>query len=872
MATGQYFSRLDRALRVDTLPAVDGRLSATIEFTLEDPASGETRRIAPEFQLMGPGDVTRLASGAILRRHPSPGTGDAEETKYALVEFAAMDLPWRYTPESPAGAKLRPWLVLVVGARGAEGISPRPDGTVRIGLEAQAAHPLASSWAWAHVHRVGTFERSRLLSPAELAPETSYLAAVVPAFTADGTDAWSGTRAVVLPCYDQWEFRTGPAGDFPSLARLLRKADLAELEQRGGRPFGRAEVAYHPRSGDPTVVLSAAGALRVPVENPPDPADAPPPASVAADVAALQTPISSPEGRDVITAPDYAGDFRLLDAAPAAGGWPVQLSEDPRVRGAAGLGAWTAIAWQDRIADAASVKLGDAAIAAERIRALALGVMASRSLWRRRVPEDPVHALAVLAPAFGRLPVSDAGSARTVLDAILLRHAATGGPQSPQFAPALFSSAGRRALRAGPARSALAAEGKTGLLPLVVAASGCPDATDPPDVFENRDPDPAADPLSAAKDAIYAATDHPDLAARVVDRLLGDGILDPAWLAAALKALRPGPDGRVDEHELNRVLDTRDHPPLDEPDGDWEEAPDEFAPDCAPVDLVGFGKAVMSGIDPSVDEPPAARRVFATLPGVRSMRPLEVEPELDIPLWSFLSSSSPDWMLPGVGDLAEHEVIGVETNPLFVQALLVGANSQTTGELRWRNVPLRPRSSPLRRFWQRAAGVPPTGGPDDVYDIRPLRFWPDGTPLGDAALTPTARGSEAVAVFKSPIFRRYPSTVVYLYDARPTVGDQPDWSNPPAENVTLEKPKRVDVTFAGRIGPEVTFFGFPVPASALAHHWVVLEEPPAGYRFKAAPEAGIRDINGVPDAENHSADFAHRRFALPVRVLIGPLA
>lgn len=864
--TGQYFGRFDRPLRVKAGAAEGGRLSAKVDIGIANLDGSDPRTVQAEFQLMGPGDVARLTPGAIVRRYPSPGADDAESEKLAHVEFAESDLPWRYTPQHPSGEQLAPWLALVVGVQGAEGISTRPDGSVRLSPTVQAAHGLDGSWAWAHVHTVGAFERSRLMSPAPLSPDTSYLAVVVPAFAADGSAAWSGAAAVTLPCYDRWEFRTGPEGDFPGLAKKLRKADLAELARRGGRPFGRADLEYRPRTGGPAVVLSAAGALRVPADPPPDPADAPPPPEVAADVAALQTPIVSPDGRDVITAPDYPGAFRPLEAAPAAAGsWPAQLTEDPRLRGAAGLGAWTAIAWQDRIAEAAAVRLGDTTSAAERIRALALGVWASRSLWRRRVPADPAQALALLAPALGRLPAGGVGST-TVLGAVGVRHVDDPGrPTSPQLAPALFSSAARRALRQGTARSALAAPGQSGVAILVSVAAGCPDATDPEDALGRQHPDPEPDPLRHARQAIHAATDDPGLAESIIDRLLDDGEVDPDGLAAVLFAMQPGPDGRVDEELLNRLLDSRDFPALPEPDGAWEETPDDFAPRCEPVDVGRLGGLVAGAIDPTVPEPPAAIRVYATLPGVRSMRPLEVEPELDIPLWSFLSTASPDWMLPGIGDLAKHEVIAVETNPLFVEALLVGANRQAAQELRWRNVPMRPRSSPLRRFWQRADRTP-GGDPDAVHDIRPIRQWPDGSALGDPGLTPSGRTSEAVVVFRSPIFTRYPTTVVYLYDARTAPGGAPDWDDPPDENVTLAKPRRVDFTFTGSIGPEVTFFGFPVPIAELAHHWVVLEEPPAGYRFAHAPAAGIAAT------EDHGGDFAHRRFALPVRVLIGPLA
>ena len=113
-------------------------------------------------------------------------------------------------------------------------------------------------------------------------------------------------------------------------------------------------------------------------------------------------------------------------------------------------------------------------------------------------------------------------------------------------------------------------------------------------------------------------------------------------------------------------------------------------------------------------------------------------------------------MLPGAGDLMDGDVVGLSTNPVFVESLLVGANHQATAELRWRNIPLVTRWSPLRKFWQRKA--------NDV-DILPIKSWPDAAPLGNAALVPPGRSAEAVVAFRTSLFRRYPATVVYLYPA-----------------------------------------------------------------------------------------------------------
>ena len=837
---GRYVAWFDRALRTMATSAAGGRLAAAIPVTVSELTGPDVRTVPGPFQLMGPGDVARLAPGAIVRRFPTPGASDAEETKLAHVEFAAVDLPWRYTPRMPAADRLAPWLALLVAPPGADGLSLRPDGTVRVGTAVQRTHDLAQAWQWAHVHTVGGHERARLLSPADLQPGTGYIAALVPGFTADGAPAWDGTGAVVLPVYDQWTFSTGPLGDFPDLAEKLRRADLAVLALRGGRPFGRADLRYVRRDGGGEAILPAAGALRVPVEVVPDPADTAPAVEVATDVAALLTPVVVGD-RDAISAPDYPAAFTAGSVQPLQGAWVGQLTRDPRHRGAAGLGAWTAIAWQQRIADAAAIKLGDTALAAERIRSLALGVELSRSLWRRHVPTDPEQALQVLAPSLGRLPADTGGTVLAALAGV-----------NAQLSPALFSSAARRAARPGTARTSRSA-GPSRLDAIVGAAASCPDPTATGDPFVEQQPD--SDPERSLTDALSEAIDDQDLAAQAVAEILAAGERQFDLLRAVLAAgLATDPDD-PDYPEVRRLLHTHDVVREGADDlGLWADVPDDFAPPCRPLDVMALGRAVRAAIDPTVEVPPAARRVFATLPGVVSMRPLEVEPDLDLPLWSFLSTEAPDWMLPGVGDLAEHEVIGVETNPMFVRSLLVGANVQATAELRWRNVPLVPRSSPLRRFWQRA---------DGTMDIRPVRFWPVDAPLGTPALSPQdSQGSEAVVVFKSPLFRRYPATVVYLYDARPPGELTPRWTAPnPAEELAPDR--RVDFTFTGTIGPEVTFFGFPRPASVLAHHWVVLEEPPSGYRFYASPERATQ--------EAHAGNHAYNRFALPVRVLIGPL-
>lgn len=291
---------------------------------------------------------------------------------------------------------------------------------------------------------------------------------------------------------------------------------------------------------------------------------------------------------------------------------------------------------------------------------------------------------------------------------------------------------------------------------------------------------------------------------------------------------------------------------------------------CSPLpDLNAFADSVAAGVDPTVARPVAAVRVLATITGLREplLAEPDVSPELDIPLWKFLSDNSPDWLLPGAGDIPADRVLAVQTNPSFVDAVLVGANVQTLGELRWRNLPITTRWTPLRRFWQRvdvAAGEPAT-------DIRPvvalntdLPLWPDASELGDLShLSDPSHGANLVIVLHTELFRRYPATLLYLV---PNPGGRDVWGAVPIvdqdpANPALQPAARAYPSFSGTLTPDLVFFGFGVPPSAGFDHWLVLEEPPPGYRFAYKAD----------DASPEGASFAENTFDPPVRVFLGNL-
>lgn len=838
----------------------DGRLSGSLTLTIANqlpPAESVSQQV--RFAIMGPGDIADLKPGAVVHTMPPPGTPDHEQDKCVHVDLAAPDLPWRYTPRLASGRQLSPWIVLVVGTPAT--VRLQPNQSVTLTGAVLAAHDLSRSSRWAHVQEDPDHPGvliSRLVCERPLEALTAYVAVVVPAFTAAGQPAWSSaTTSVTLPAYHAWQFATGEAGDFAALAGRLHAGEAAA-------ELGRARLDYPPVTGAPA--LTVRGAL-APIGATDD--DVPP--DVAADVASLTTTPVDPR-RPVVSVPDYGACWV---ADPGSTVWGGRFRADPRARGVAGLGAWAGIVQQDLIADAAAAQAGALDIAAQRVRHLTFGLAAARSLWARRVPADDQRRMSVFGPALRRM-VTATG---TVRDAI----AGSGRP----LAPSLFSAAARRALRAGPARTAAVAPAETDPR-AVIAAANTPPA--PPARSPGRLPH--ADRLAKA------------LRIRPLDPAIADGVRAKRAPGFDLDALAqrfdrtgysPGLRRRFDTQvkaAIGRVRNARPVPYftlleiLDPPGGRHTE--DQLSGLLAKLDAPGdlgdllrLGSAVLSGpperpsspvdaglaagsvaaaIDPTVDRPLVVDRVLSTIGGVGSqpLAPPELSPDLDLPAWQFLRDHAGDWLLPGADGLDPDQVVGLQTNPAFVDAFLLGLNTQALGELRFRNIPMVTGATPLRQFWSRAN--PAAGGYDD--DIVGVHGWPATSDLGAASHQSAAAAASAdlVLVLRTPLFRRYPRTLVYLVPAATDAAGAPDWSADP------DVSQRLMPGFQGAIGGDTTFFGFDLDPADAASHWAVLEEPPHGVRFFNTGPTPARAAQMAAAADG--AEFASAAFADPIRVLI----
>lgn len=842
----------------------EGRLSGQVDVTLRNSESpGDQVTDTLRFDLMGPGDIGGLMSGAVRHMVPSPDTPDFEETACAYVELGSAELPWLYSPRLPSGRALVPWLVLVTGT--VEEIAIQPGGMVILSGGALSEHPLDESARWVHVHDdLAGRSVARLLSPRNLLPSNEYLAVLVPAFTTTGQPAWGrGTATISRQLLHSWAFATSEEGDFPTLAARLKPA----VSQAA---LGRAPTGYAPL---PDLEPQPARGALAPIGS----ADTIVPTEISDDMSLLTAPLVDPR-RPVIALPDY-GDCWVPDTTATT--WSRAFHADPRHRSAAGLGGKNAIDEQDLISAAASAQSGALDLASARVRDLTAGLAAAGALWQRRLPTDDVRALSLLGPGMRRL-MTPAGPAVQQIC----------GPGRPLPA-ALFSTAARRVLRSGPPRTSLSAPRAADPAQVLVSANSCPKP--PPrapqglphgdglkdlglpaldDLLRRfaEDPEPGFEGLRDLVAAFDRSPYEPGTVAffdQVMEGWINRAEKGQVIPLADILAILEYEGDPLSDTQLRRALGrlkASDH------DADRDSLVDlvkeletsEVDRPCRPVDLGALSTAVKNAYDPTGPHPFVVDRVLGTIDGLddQPLTPPELCPDLDIPGWQLLRDHDPDWLLPGAGTMPLDQAVAMQTNPTFVEAYLLGINTQTIGELRFRNIPIRTGCTPMRQFWSRADPAADRW----VDDIVGVHSWAPSSALGDPShQTAAAAGSDLVLVFRTPLFRRYPRTLVYLAPA-PFAGGEPDWEADP------DLTNRLMPAFQGALTPEIVFFGFDLDPALGRKYWVVLEEPPHGVQFRSGPAPGMSATHVAvfthPAAHPDGAEFADAAYADPYRVLI----
>ena len=387
-ATYRFYSWLRQGLLAGlsgpggSSPATAGRLALPIRLRVNDRAP-----IDVNVQLYGPGDITGLDAREIIRTEPHAHMTDFEPNYFPAIEFDRPDFPWLFTPATADSARrLRPWICLIVVPQDRATLKTnqqRPLPAITCAVE--DLPDLDQSWAWAHAQIVAeqrstpdpspraTLQQilndhpertlSRLLAPRRLDPNTAYYACLVPTYDVGRKaglgepikpedeqalkPAWAKNAAgpVTLPVFFRWEFRTGLAGDFESLARRLKAQSLPATV--GLRPVDIRTPGWGMPTlptGTPGGLLDLGGALQTPETHPREWPDEPRKAFQLALGTILNAPavMTNTSGAPTLLGPPLYGQWYVdRDSLPPTDQpphWFRDVNLDPRHRIAAGIG------------------------------------------------------------------------------------------------------------------------------------------------------------------------------------------------------------------------------------------------------------------------------------------------------------------------------------------------------------------------------------------------------------------------------------------------------------------------------------------------------------------------------------------------------
>jgi hypothetical protein len=229
-------------------------------------------------------------------------------------------------------------------------------------------------------------------------------------------------------------------------------------------------------------------------------------------------------------------------------------------------------------------------------------------------------------------------------------------------------------------------------------------------------------------------------------------------------------------------------------------------------------------------------------------------PEIDVPVYNYLARLDPERFLPGVGEIPDEAITLLETNPRFIESVLVGLNFEMNRELLWRAFPTDQRGTPFRRFWDWVDGG------DDIPNIHE---WPKQNLLGTNGRS--GAGGQIALLVRGRLLRRYPNTSIYAWRSRNGV-----LVNPPTA-ADIRKP-----VFAGVLGTDIVFVGFDLTDAELLQGdgwFFVLQQQPTEPRFGFDEFTGT----GAPPALGPSwsdATWAHTGTARGryLRITNNPLA
>jgi hypothetical protein len=268
--------------------------------------------------------------------------------------------------------------------------------------------------------------------------------------------------------------------------------------------------------------------------------------------------------------------------------------------------------------------------------------------------------------------------------------------------------------------------------------------------------------------------------------------------------------------------------------GAWDEALKGTAPTTTFAARVRAVISVTGGARP--DEPASGQPApGATVPDEQVLSTLGLQPVFPQPMVEPLAEIAQQLIVPGLDLVPPNTIVPLQTNSAFVEAYLVGLNTEMGRELLWRGYPAPLHATYFDRFWDAAAT------PDRPPDIAPIAEWAGRSLGADAA------AEQFVMLVRSELLQRYPDAIVYA--TKDGEGDR-------------------QPIFTGGFAPDIRYFGFEIAIDSVKDWSIVIAEHPSAPRFGVEVADVPVGVTHVAPPEANAALVAATTRQLPVRITI----
>lgn len=877
-------------------PTARSNFSLTIDLEAQSVNGGvQTTPISKNFALKGPGDVTGINKNEIIKVSPENWVTNFEPNYLPFIEFYDEDFCWRYTPAKHRkdGAanqyqyRLRPWMTLVVLMDDEFELLSTPEGKPYIKIKKPAGEILPSQeslWAWAHVHvnenlapgenPIGANDVaiaqavtklknivlkrnpekviSRLVSPRRLLPDTAYTAFVIPTFETGrrsgmGLEPFSGTTVqeqqgawnantpidTEFPVYHQWYFKTGGSGDFETLVRLvkprilgqdvgIRQVDLQKsnnprleaveppyptIKMRGiVEPLNAAEIETWDLTDGNPYTKELRGIINEPTK------------------VLNEQPIADP-----IIAPPIYGRWHAaqeeVEAVTASGpNWLQEANLDPRYRVFAGAGAETIRRNQEDYMNIAWEQIGDVMEANRKLNQLKLTKVANQAIYDRHLLSLKDELLLnISAPAHTRM--INLPKQLTVFKEV----------DNSRLPVSVLSGAFRRLTRAN-----------STLTKGVRLTSGVVNTAELISEINNGSVQiatPYQAPLGQIPYNIWSPDQLTPSFTMSLPQNAGFQFSNPGMISSNPA---PGPISQPVQIMVESIAGLH---------GVIQQLPHYSFPQNPALSMGSMRNIILTRTEP-VTNALAIANNFIKLSTVQG-QPVQIlntnmimaAPKIRQPMYEELTKLSPDWIMPGLGNIEMNSINLLNVNQKYLEAYMLGLNYEMGRELMWRGYPTDQRGTYFSFFWGYSESMSNLiieneeeqiynlNNYRDIEDIHKWRVNPDVITSSLTALgTNSARTGGSpflVMTIRAELLRKYPGTIIYLQQAEFVAANQPRRAKAGSEIYPL---------FSGKIEPDIVLLGFPVDAETIKGtgyntgdegYFVVFQERSTEIRFGA---------------------------------------